>query len=163
MELSEALFDTNLGYTAFTVQRTTYNRQNGTSVPSTKTMSAAGAIHPGTPEMLQLLPAEERHEEFIAIYTDFPLSLGENPGGETCTTPDRITWNGKTWRVVKVKSWSAFSYCQCLAVKVDHVAPAPVDHSDQVQVIQKESDHTGTVLLWSDRRMQPSVCASVEN
>ena len=38
-----------------------------------------------------------------------------------------------------------------------------VDHSDQVQVIQKESDHTGTVLLWSDRRMQPSVCASVEN
>ena len=119
LELSEALFDTNLGYTAFTVQRTTYNRQNGTSVPSTKTMSAAGAIHPGTPEMLQLLPAEERHEEFIAIYTDFPLSLGENPGGETCTTPDRITWNGKTWRVVKVKSWSAFSYCQCLAVKVD--------------------------------------------
>ena len=155
LELSEALFDTNLGYTAFTVQRTTYNRQNGTSVPSTKTMSAAGAIHPGTPEMLQLLPAEERHEEFIAIYTDFPLSLGENPGGETCTTPDRITWQGETWRVVKVKSWSAFSYCQCLAVKVDH--------SDQVQVIQKESDHTGTVLLWSDRRMQPSVCASVEN
>ena len=163
MDITNAIMDQELGRSAFTVERLTYTRTAEGTTSRSVTHQAMGCVHPGTPEMIQLLPEEERHEEFIAIYTDFPLSLGENPGGETCTTPDRITWNGKTWRVVKVKSWSAFSYCQCLAVKVDHVAPAPVDHSDQVQVIQKESDHTGTVLLWSDRRMQPSVCASVEN
>ena len=59
MGIYSDLTDPELGFTSFTVQRTTYCRQNGTSVPSTKTMSAAGAIHPGTPEMLQLLPAEE--------------------------------------------------------------------------------------------------------
>jgi len=118
MNISEAIFDPELGYTAFTVQRTTYRRRNGTSVPSNQTFSAAGDIHPGTPEMVQLLPEEERHEEFIDIHTDFPLSLGTNSGGETYTTPDRITWNGNTWRVVKVRDWSAFNYHHCLAVRV---------------------------------------------
>ena len=65
-----------------------------------------------------LQTAEELYEEFISIYTDFPLNLGENNGGETYTTPDRITWQGKTWRVVKVRDWSAFNYYQCLAVRV---------------------------------------------
>jgi hypothetical protein len=39
--------------------------------------------------MIQLLPEEERHEEFIAIYTDFALSLGSDHGS-TYTGPDRI-------------------------------------------------------------------------
>ena len=75
--------------------------------------------------MIQLLPEEERHEEFIAIYTDFLLSLGENGGGETYTTPDRITWRGKSWRVVKVCDWSAFNYYQCLAVRVTEQGKEP--------------------------------------
>ena len=103
MDITSVLFDPELGYTGFTVQRTTYRRQDGSSVASNQTFSAAGTIHPGTSEMIQLLPEEERHEEFILIYTDFPLSLGENDGGETYTTPDRITWQGKTWRVVAVR------------------------------------------------------------
>ena len=53
--LIPALTDPDLGFTAFTVQRTTYRRQNGTSVPSVQTLPASGCIHPGTPEMLQLL------------------------------------------------------------------------------------------------------------
>ena len=118
MNVSDAIMDPDLGYTAFTVQRTTYRHQNGSSVPSNQTFSAAGTIHPGTPEMIQLLPEEERHEEFIDIHTDFPLSLGENSGGESYTTPDRITWNGKSWRVLKVRDWSAFNYYQCLAIRV---------------------------------------------
>ncbi len=125
MNVSDAIFDPELGYTGFTVQRTTYRRENGSSVPSNETYSAAGTIHPGTPEMIQLLPEEERHEEFIAIYTDFPLSLGENDGGETYTTPDRITWQGKSWRVVKVCDWSAFNYYQCLAVRVTEQGKEP--------------------------------------
>ncbi len=79
--MSPVLMDPELGYTAFTVQRTTYRCQNGEPVSSVQTMTGAGDIHPGTPEMVQFLPEEDRHEEFISIYTDFTLSTGENNGG----------------------------------------------------------------------------------
>ena len=118
IDLSPALMDPELGFTAFSVQRTTYTRQDGTSVPAVQTLPASGCVHPGTPEMIQLLPEEDRHEEFIAVYTDFALSLGENGGGVTYSTPDRILWNGETWRVVKVRDWAMFGYYQCLAVKM---------------------------------------------
>ena len=118
MDITEVLTDPELGFTSFSVLRTTYRRQNGTSVPSVQILSASGCIHPGTPEMIQLLPEEDRHEEFIAVYTDFALSLGENVGGTTYSTPDRILWNGETWRVVKVRSWEMFGYYQALAVKM---------------------------------------------
>lgn len=118
MQITEAITDPELGFTSFSVQRTAYTRRNGTSVPAVRTLPASGCIHPGTPEMIQLLPEEERNEEFIAIYTDFALSLGENDGGATYTTPDRILWNGETWRVVKVRDWAMFGYYQGYAVKM---------------------------------------------
>ena len=119
MDVSAALTDPDLGFTAFTVQRIMYRLQNGESVPSVQTLPASGCIHPGTPEMVQLLPEEERHEEFIAVYTGFALSLGENNGGTTYTVPDRILWNGETWRVIRVRDWSVFGYYQALAVKMN--------------------------------------------
>ena len=119
MDVSAALTDPDRGCTAFSVQRITYRRQNGESVPSVQTLPASGCIHPGTPEMVQLLPEEERHEEFIAVYTGFALSLGENNGGTAYTAPDRILWNGETWRVIRVRDWSVFGYCQALAVKMN--------------------------------------------
>ena len=118
MQITEAITDPELGFTSFSVQRTAYTRRNGTSVPAVRTLPASGCIHPGTPEMIQLLPEEERNEVFIAIYTDFSLSLGENDGGATYTTPDRILWNGETWRVVKVRDWAMFGYYQGYAVKM---------------------------------------------
>ena len=117
MDLSPVLTDPELGFTAFSVLRTTYTRLDGTSVPAVQTLPASGCIHPGTPEMIWLLPEEERHEEFIAVYTDFALNPGENDGGETYSTPDRILWNGETWRVVRIRNWSMFGYYQGLAVK----------------------------------------------
>ena len=117
ISLDPALQDPELGWTTFTVLRTTCRRRNGTSVPVQQTLPASGCIHPGTPEMLQLLPEEDRHEEFIAIYTDFPLMLGDNPGGAAYTLPDRILWKGKCWRVVRIRSWEAFGYQQALAIR----------------------------------------------
>ena len=118
MDLSPVLLDPEMGYTSFSVQRTSYCRQNGESVPSNQLLPASGCIHPGTPEMLRLLPEEERAEEFIAIYTDFALSCGENDGGAEYSVPDRILWNGENWRVVRVRSWAMFGYVQALAVKM---------------------------------------------
>ena len=118
MNLTPALTDPDLGFTAFTVQRIMYRLQNGESVPSVQTLPASGCIHPGTPEMVQLLPEEERHEEFIAVYTDFSLSLGENDGEAEYSVPDRILWNGAAWRVVRVRDWSMFRYVEGMAVKM---------------------------------------------
>ena len=118
VDMMSSLTDPDLGFTGFTVERTTYRRQNGASVPSVQTLPASGCIHPGTPEMVQLLPEEERHEEFIAVYTDFSLSLGENDGEAEYSVPDRILWNGAVWRVVRVRDWSVFGYVQGVAVRV---------------------------------------------
>ncbi len=116
ISLAPALTDPEVGFVPFNVQRTTYRRQNGQSVPTVQTMAASGCIHPGSPEMIQLLPEEDRSEDFIAVYTDFALSLGENDGGATYTTPDRIVWNGQTWRLIHLKDWPTFNYYQALAV-----------------------------------------------
>ena len=110
--------DSLKGFQRYQEVKNVYRLQNGESVPSVQTLPASGCIHPGTPEMVQLLPEEERHEEFISVYTGFPLRLGENSGGATYTAPDRILWNGETWRVIRVRDWSVFGYYQGLAVKM---------------------------------------------
>ena len=121
-DISSALSDPELGFLSFTVRRLTYRlSQSATSVAHTD-YAAEGCIHPGTPEMVQLLPEEERHKELIAIYTSFPLSLGSNPGGVTWTVADRILYDGRVWKLVRLRDWSAFGYYQGLAVLTDEEA-----------------------------------------
>ena len=118
MDITSAILDPEMGCTAFTVERITYTRSRlGTTSRST-TAQALGCIHPGTPEMIQLLPEEEREEQFIAIYTDYALSTGtpESIGASSFTGPDRIRWGGRTWRVVRVRDWQMFGYYQAYAV-----------------------------------------------
>ena len=122
--MSFILQDPDLGSTDFTVQRTVYRRRAGQSVPTTQTHAATGCIHPGTPEMIQLLPEEEKHETFIAIYTDFRLTTGENFGGASFTAPDRVLWQDQTWRVIRVKSWQQFNYVQALATLMSEESSA---------------------------------------
>ena len=113
----DAVHDPELGCTDFTVERITYTRtRSGTGVRS-RTAQATGCIHPGTPEMIQLLPEEEKNETFITIYTDYPLSTGTPE--DACASfaaPDRIHWNDLTWRVVRVRDWQMFGYVQAYAV-----------------------------------------------
>ena len=152
MNITSAIFDPELGCTAFTVERITYTRSRTGTTSRSVTEQAMGCIHPGTPEMIQLLPEEEKAEEFIAIYTDYALSTGaaedaganassivaaphsgdgsfqmtspptEFPpqaalgGSPSFTAPDRIHWNDQTWRVVRVRDWRSFGYCQAYAV-----------------------------------------------
>ena len=118
MDITNAIMDQELGRSAFTVERLTYTRSAEGTTSRAQTFQAMGCVHPGTPEMIQLLPEEERAEEFIAFYTDFPLSLGENDGGAEYSVPDRILWNGESWRVVRVRSWTMFGYVQALAVRI---------------------------------------------
>ncbi len=118
MDIISAVFDPELGCTAFTVEQITYIRgRSGTTSRST-TAQAMGCIHPGTPEMIQLLPEEEREEQFIAIYTDYALSTGtpEGSGASSFTGPDRVHWSGQIWRVVRVRDWQMFGYYQAYAI-----------------------------------------------
>ena len=119
MDISSALLDPELGCVPFTVERICYTLSRGETTPHPSNISAVGCIHPGPPEMVQLLPEEDRAEEFIVIYTDFALSLGKNDGGAEYTVPDRILWNGETWRVVRVRSYAMFGYVQGYAVKMN--------------------------------------------
>ena len=117
MQISDALFDPELGCTAFTVERITYTRSHLGTTSRSMTAQAKGCIHPGTPEMLELLPEEERNEQFIAIYTDYALSTGTpEAAGASFIAPDRIHWGGRTWRVVRVRDWEMFGYYQAYAV-----------------------------------------------
>ena len=118
MDITNAIMDQELGRSAFTVERLTYTRTAEGTTSRSATHQAMGCVHPGTPEMIRLLPEEERHEEFIAIYTDFALSLGSDHGS-TYTGPDRIHWSNETWRVVRVRDWAMFGYYQALAVKMN--------------------------------------------
>ena len=119
MDISSAIFDSELGCTAFTVERITYTRSRGGTTSRSETTQALGCIHPGTPEMLQLLPEEEKAEEFIAIYTDYPLSIGtEESFGASFIGADKVYWGGKTWRVVRVRDWQMFGYYQAYAVRL---------------------------------------------
>ena len=117
MDITSAIFDPELGCTAFTVERITYTRIRSVTTSRSTTVQALGCIHPGTPEMIQLLPEEEREEQFIAIYTDYPLSTGTPEGsGASFIGADRIHWGGQTWRVVRVRDWQMFGYYQAYAV-----------------------------------------------
>ena len=120
MDITSAVFDPELGCTAFAVERITYTRSRSGTTCRFVTEQAMGCIHPGTPEMIQLLPEEEKAEEFIAIYTDYPLSTGTPEGsGTSFTGADRVHWAGKTWRVVRVRDWQNFGYYQAYAVKIN--------------------------------------------
>ena len=123
MEISSALLDPELGSVSFQVIRSACIARRGNTSRAQTTLSAAGCIHPGTPDMAELLPEEERHKTFIAVYTSFPLSLGENPGGVNAwTAADRIGYGGRLWKLVRLRDWSAFGYFQGLATLTDEEA-----------------------------------------
>ena len=118
MDIASVILDPELGCIAFTVERISYSRSREETASVSHLALVSGCIHPGTPEMLQLLPEEENKETFIVIYTDYPLSTGtpEAAGASSFTGPDRIHWNDQIWRVVRVRDWQGFGYCQAYAV-----------------------------------------------
>ena len=118
-DISAAWLDSELGFLSFTVRRLTYRLSQGTTTVTHADLPAEGSIHPGTLEVVQLLPEKERHKEFIAVYTDFPLSLRTNPVGVTWTAADRILYDGRVWKLAKLRDWSQFGYYQGLAVLTD--------------------------------------------
>ena len=101
------------------MRRLTYHVSQGMTTSTYTNFPAEGCIHPGTPETVQLLPEEERHRDLIVVYTSFPLSMGNNPGGVTWSAADRILYDGRVWKLIRLRDWSQFGYYQALAVLTD--------------------------------------------
>ena len=118
MSFLSILSDPNLGGTAFTVERSVYKRDRDESRLIARAANpAVGCIHPGTPEQLSQLPEEDRADTFISVYTTYPLSLGGDDG-LSYSGPDRILWDDRTWRIVRLKAWTSFGFTHALAVLV---------------------------------------------
>ena len=116
---SDILSDPLFGSEAFVIRRKTYNRSLGEAVLSgTEHISASGCIHPAGSVDLQLLPEEVRSEEVILVRSQVPLLTGSSdPASAAFTAPDEILRNGEVYRVIRVKDWSGFGFCQAWAVK----------------------------------------------
>ena len=116
--LKSLLRDPEMGAVSFTVKREVRNRNKAeTSLVSKSTTNVIGIIHPAAPEEIHATSTEDVHEEFVTVYTDFMLSQGEN-FGRSYTLPDQIIWQGKVYRVVRLKTWPQFACCKALAVLV---------------------------------------------
>ena len=116
MNLSCVVQSKVLGATSFLVERNTFSHACGQTIPvSSEQITASGIIYPGTPDMIEQLPEEHRHEEFIVIFSTTELSLGSKDGVRY-TTPDRIHWDSRLWRLVKLRDWSRYGYWQGYAV-----------------------------------------------
>lgn len=118
MNISALLSSPGLGAASFTVERSAIRRCKGAAVKTSSVLiPTVGCIQPGRAEQAAMLPEEDRREEFIVIYTSFPLCLGENRG-RVYHPPDRIHWNDRTWRLAALEPWSVFRFCKGTAVLV---------------------------------------------
>ena len=116
--MRELLYDPELGAVSFAVKREVRNRSKAETALVSRSMSyVTGIIHPAAPEEIRAGPAEDVHEEYVTVYTDYMLSQGEN-FGRSYTLADQIIWQGKTYRVVSLKTWPQFRCCKALAVLV---------------------------------------------
>ena len=119
-------FDPEIGSVPFIVERNVYKRNKTETIRlSQGTTLVIGVIQPASAEEIQAKPGEDIHEEYIAVYTNFILTAGESYG-RSFTTPDRILWNGKIYRVTKARSWPQFHYCQALAVALHETEDSTV-------------------------------------
>ena len=120
LNMSAIVNSSVLGATSFLLERSTFSHAGGQTLPvSTEQITSSGIICPGTPDMIEQLPEEHRHEEFIVVFSTMELSLGTKDGVRY-TAPDRIHWVGRLWRLVRLRDWSRYGYWQGLAIKINN-------------------------------------------
>ena len=110
-DFSNLMMDPDLGSVGFVIVRRRYVRDKASVNEVTTLIPANGCVFPGTPELVQLLPAEEQGKEFIKIHTPQKLITGNNSeSGIQYRAADLIRFRDKTWKVVRVKDWSTFDF-----------------------------------------------------
>ena len=75
--MRELLYDPELSAVSFAVKREVRNRNKAeTALVSMSMFYVTGIIHPAAPEEIRAGPAEDAHEEYVTVYTDYMLSQG---------------------------------------------------------------------------------------
>lgn len=112
-DVTMLLGDRDLGAQTFTILRRTGRWERGSFVvDDSQTLTAVGIIQPASPEDLQLFPEGERRRGTLAIYTQTILHITEDPA-----ISDEITWQGESYKVVRVDRWQEYGYCVAYAQK----------------------------------------------
>lgn len=82
--------------------------------PAPVSTSTEAVVQPVRPRELAQLPEGERTEEAISIFTLAALRTSTPANQEA----DRVTWAGRTWRVVLVEDWTVQAgYARAVAVR----------------------------------------------
>ena len=112
-DVTELLTDPDLGAQEFPLRRRTGKWQGGRMlVDQDETITAIGVIQPTSSEMLQFFPEGERRNGMITIFTQTILRESDDK-----KTSDDVTWQGETYKVVRVDRWDDYGYCVGYAAK----------------------------------------------
>ena len=117
IDITSLITDPTLGgNTPFTILRTTFTLSHGSVTPTTTSIPATGLIQPAPPSTLTPAEGEDQPSEMIRLWTTTPLTLGNDA---THTLADRVEYNEKAWRIVKLHDWQAYGYFEAVLVKMD--------------------------------------------
>ena len=117
IQITDAITDSDLGGTPFTVVRRTYRKSGGEAVPEREDRyETFGTVHPAKLSDLQLLPEEYRNETVLHIHSPVSLSLGGPLDDLHFTAPDLVICRLCTYLVISVRSWMDFGFCRAFAV-----------------------------------------------
>ena len=73
------------------------------------------SVQPSSPKELEDVPENRRSKSSITIYS---TTLLKTVSPET--QPDRLTWHGDVYEVIKVEEWCEIGgYCKVIATKVE--------------------------------------------
>lgn len=95
-----------------------YDGDTGKWAPAdeTTTTEVEAAVQPATPKEIAQLPENERTSKAIRIYTSLRLLTSDSAGA---IEADRVTWQGETYRVLKVNDWAVQAgYYESIATRV---------------------------------------------
>ena len=105
MEITNVMMDPELGRSAFTAERLTYTRTASGTTSRSVTHQAIGCVHPGTPEMIQLLPeitaTQDEANQYgwagdLVFMQYVPRSGGSTSSGSSTTSTRKTQNNSST-------------------------------------------------------------------
>lgn len=101
-------------HTTFTVYRKTGDWVNSRFVQNDSSIDFDGASVPATTKDIMQVPEGDRTLEIRIFLTKKELYVTRN--GEIKGTSDEVLWNGKRFKIVKVKDWREFGYYRSIGV-----------------------------------------------
>jgi hypothetical protein len=110
LDVADVLIDPDLAQAVLVTRATEDVDERGRTQQLKHDFTVQGVVHPATEKQLLLLPEASRGDETIAVYTVTKLTAGDD-----AHSSDTVTWQGETYKVVKVMDYSDYGYILALA------------------------------------------------